>query len=177
MDTIVEQLVIKKRKAADIAKIILTILMAILLPLICILLAYKVQAYFIYISFFVFLICIYLAWYIITSQYVEFEYAITNNNITVDKIIAKRKRKKLLDLDIRQFENLCKITDSKVANKKFTKYTIAAQDIDSNETYVATYHSEAYGNCALFFTPSDKVLEAMRPYLKREIMMDLFYKK
>lgn len=177
MDIFIEQLVKKKRKMIDIAKTVLYVLLPIIVPSICVLLAYVTSPYFIYIGLFCMIALIYIAWYLITCQAVEFEYCVTNSNITIDRIVAKRKRKKLVDMEIRSFDLLCKASDKRITNKKFAKMIIAASDIDSDSTYAATYNSEAYGSCVLFFTPDERTLTAMRPYLKREIVMELFLNK
>lgn len=177
MDSFVEQLVKKKRKGTDRAKTVMIILLTILVPVGCGALAYVITAYLIYVAFFLLLVMIYVCWYYITSQSLEYEYAVTNNNITVDKIIAKRRRKRVLSIDISEFNAFGKISDESFANKKFAKYYLAAEDIDDENTYAAVFTSTARGTCVLLFTPNDKVIEAMRPYFSREIAKKLYLEK
>lgn len=103
MDVFVEYLVKKKRTVRDNLITVSILLCVVLLPLACCALAQLTGIYYlIMVGFFVLIAAIYGAWYLITSQNVEFEYSITNNNITVDKVIAKRKRKRILSMDIKK---------------------------------------------------------------------------
>ena len=47
---------------------------------------------------------LYGAYFLITNQSVEYEYAVTNDEMDVDKIIAKRKRVHLITVSTKTFE-------------------------------------------------------------------------
>jgi len=177
MDAFIEQLVKKKRTPADTAKTILIIIMTGLIPVFLGSIAFYADfAYFIYIAFFALLILIYTAWYLISSQYIEYEYAVTNSNLTVDKVIAKRRRKKILSIEIRELENLAKLNSEvfQDKNKKCIKYYTAARDVNDSDTYCAFFNSAVLGGmCTLIFSPDSKIINAMRPYLKRDILKNL----
>lgn len=48
--------------------------------------------------------CVYGAWWLITSMDVEFEYIVTNGEIDIDRIVHRRKRKRLFSGRAKDFE-------------------------------------------------------------------------
>lgn len=175
MDSLVEQVVKRKKSARYYLNIVLILFAMLAIPSIFILIAeiFKL-AYFIYIALFVFFFCIYGAWYFISSLNIEYEYAILGSTFRVDRIIAKRKRKKVLKMDVKEFEELFKYDDKKMDKYHFTKvYSVGESDFSENN-YVARFNSEAKGKCAIIFTPKEKLLNAMRPYLDRESVKNIF---
>lgn len=178
MEVFIEQLVKRKTTAKSIAIIVTVLLLLILIPAICVVLAFNFIPYFLYIGFFILLLGIYVAWYFITSQRVEYEYSVIGNEIGISKIVSKRKRKKIVSLEIKDFDMLCKISDKRLCNKRFTKKYVAAADMgDEENTYAGLFNNAALGHCVLFFTPQDKIMQAMKPYLKKEIVLELFYNR
>lgn len=176
MDVFIEQLVKRKANARSISVIIGVVLMLVLLPVICFYLAFNFMAYFLYIGIFIIMFGIYLAWYFITSQRVEYEYSVAGGTLSVAKIIAKRKRKKIVNVEVKDFDLLCKASDSRLNGRRFVKHYSAAGDVkDEENTYCATFNSPAFGSCVLFFTPNEKILQAMKSHLKKDIVLELFY--
>ena len=178
MDIFVEQLVKKEKTVRDRLITVCIVLCVVLLPLACVALAYITSIYyFIMVAFFVLIAAVYGAWYFITAQNVEYEYSVTNSNITVDKVIAKRKRKRIVSFDIKKIEEMGKFDDKDYEKRKYDKLMFAAASDFGEDGYAAVFFIEKYGNCLLLFSPNEKVLEAMRPYLKRDIAVNLFIKK
>lgn len=177
MDIFVEQLVKKQRTTRDNLITILIIAAVFIIPLGFFALGAIVNFYFGFIAFASLIACIYGAWYLISSQNLEYEYSITNNNLTIDKVIAKRKRKKLTSVDVKSIERLEKFKGSDLDNKPFDKVFNAQGVENSDDVYAATYYTEKFGKCILLFSPEDKILNAMKPFLKKDIVLKLFYKR
>ena len=102
MDTFTEELVVKKNTSKDIAKLVIYLLAIFTVPLIFILLGITVNGYFIIVALCAAFFAVYGSYYLVTGLYKEFEYAVTNSNITVDKVIAKRNRKRVISVDIKR---------------------------------------------------------------------------
>lgn len=178
MDVFFEQVVKRKRTAKSVAIIIATIAVLILVPVTCCLLAVLgiVIPYMIYVGLFLFLIGIYVAWYIITSQRVEYEYSVFSGTLDVAKIISKRKRKRVCKVEIKDIELFCKADDDRLNQRRCAKHFTAAADLaDAENTYCAVYNNPAYGRTILEFTPNEKIREAMKPHLKKDIVLEMFY--
>ncbi|MCH5299875.1 MAG: hypothetical protein J1E56_01035 [Ruminococcus sp.] len=178
MDVFIEQVIKRKRNVKSIAIIVLVLSLLILAPVICCLLAFVITPYFVYIGLFVFIIGIYLAWYFITGQRIEYEYSVASGTLDISKIISKRKRKRVTKIEIADIDLFCKITDKRINERKYQKQFMAAADPNDKEnTYCVVYHSTAYGRTILTFTPNEKIREGMKPYLKKEIMLEMFYNR
>lgn len=179
-DIFIEQLVARKRRIKDTVMFIAVILAVILIPVtfVALVMSRLILAYFLYIAFFLFVFGIWGIWYVRSHQNVEFEYQMVQDTIVVSKIIAKRKRKEIIKADVRQFDILTKSSDKELDKLKFSKVYEACTDIkDGENTYYAVYQHPAYGRCALIFTPNERILNSMKPYLKKDIVLKLFYKR
>ena len=171
----VEQIVAKERGVKYYLNVTLIILAALAIPGILIALAYIINLpYLIYLALFAFLFCIYGVWFFITSLRVEYEYAFLSSVFRVDKVISKRKRRPVVKVDVKTLDDFFPYSDEKMSAKKFAKvYHVAAREF-SPDNYVAVYHSEAKGRCAIVFTPNEKMLEAMKPYFNGNLRKQLF---
>ncbi len=179
-DIFIEQLVKKKRSLKDRVIFIAVILMVILIPVTFVVLAMKkiVVAYFIYIAFFFLIFGIWFIWFVRSHQNVEFEYQVVQDILVVSKIIAKRKRKEIMKLDVRTVDKLEKGDDPEIQKMNFVKvYDAAEHSADDKNTTYAVYQHAALGRCALLFNPNERVLNGMKPYLKKDIVLKIFYNR
>ena len=172
-----EQVVKRANKPKNLIIKILSVLILIMIPIVFSMLAFAITAYMFYIGLFLFMGGIYVVWYIFTSQKVEFEYSVAGDELEVAKVISLRKRKRVCKVPIREIEQLEK-GEKSVDGKRFTKSFIVARDIDADdENYYAVFNSAAYGKCLLIFSPNQQILEGMKRYLNKDIVLKLFYNR
>lgn len=107
---------------------------------------------------------LFLAYRIATKLNLEFEYTITNEFIDIDKIVAKRKRFKVVATSCRHFEEFGKYRPGLYSDAAYAKQIIAYDPARNDVWYFVIEHKKL-GKTMVLFTPSDKVLEAMKPYL------------
>lgn len=179
-DIFIEQLVNKKRTMKDRIIFIAVILMVILIPVTFAALALKqvIMGYFFWIAFFMFCFGVWFIWFVRSHQNVEFEYQVVQDILVVSKIIAKRKRKEIMKLDVRTIDKLEKGDDPEIRKMNFVRvYDAAEQSSDDKNTTYAVYQHAALGKCALLFNPNERVLNGMKPYLKKEIVLKVFYNR
>lgn len=176
MDNLIEQVVPKARDAGYRIRIVLIILLAIGIPAALVVAAELTKtAYLAIIAMFLLLFCIYGAWYFITSLNVEYEYSFLSSTLRVDRIIAKRKRKPIVKVDVKKFDDFFPYTDSEMSKHKFNKVYHASAKEFSEENYVACYHDEAKGKCAILFTPNEELIEGMKPFFGNELRKKLYF--
>ena len=172
-----EQVVKRANKPKNMIIKLVSVLILIMIPIVFSMLAFAVTAYMFYIGLFLFMGGIYVVWYIITSQRVEFEYSVAGDELEISKVISLRKRKRVCKVPIREIEQLEK-GEKSVDGMRFTKSFIAARDIDADdENYYAVFNSAAYGKCLLVFSPNEQILEGMKRYLNKDIVLKLFYNR
>lgn len=177
MDKMVEQVVKRKKGSKDFFKKVLTIAVILLLLLTCYVLGMLVNFYFLTIALFILIGSTYVVWYIFTSLNVEYEYSIVGGTINIAKIIAKRKRKRVLNFEASKIEDM-KEYHGEDFDARIYGHVFDFRGADSTDAaYVATVSTDKYGRTAFIFNPSKDFLEAMKPHLQRQIVVNLFYKR
>ena len=107
MDVFVEQLVKKPANGKTLALKILIIFGVIIVSAFCLYLTLLG----IILALLLIFAAIYGGYYLITGLNAEYEYIITNGEIDIDKIIAQRKRKRLITAKHSKFEAFGKLAD------------------------------------------------------------------
>ncbi|MCL2698172.1 MAG: hypothetical protein FWE74_08845 [Oscillospiraceae bacterium] len=101
---------------------------------------------------------IWVAWLLFQGTFVEYEYIVTNSELDVDKIIARKRRKRLITIKIDKAEEWGEYSDGKGAS---SAVTVQAHDCGfKNLWYIVTMHDK-YGRTTVYFSPNMKVLEMM----------------
>lgn len=115
-DVFIEKLVSPKSTAVEIILKIMIILTTIVIVLLVNALALFLAYEFVFFSTVISAGLVYLAYRIIISIRSEFEYSITNDELTVERIIAKRKRKIVFGGSCKDFTTICPIDDPDYLN-------------------------------------------------------------
>lgn len=106
---------------------------------------------------------IYGVYILITHFNVEYEYILTNGDLDVDKIVAKRKRKRMLSFSTKEFEivapyksgqNYANVLDLGTRNYENAYYAVFSKDGQRK---------------TLIFNPPQKMIEAMKTYSPRTV--------
>lgn len=105
---------------------------------------------------------------------VEYEYSFVNGELTIDKISAKSKRKHLVDINVKSFEKMGVYDPEKVENLKVN--TVRDYSVDRYEegTIYAYYKDNTSGNTLLIFTPNEKLIGSMKPYVNAMVFREAF---
>ncbi len=176
MDSFNEQLVVRKNNSKHILKLAAIMLLIFTVPVILLLLGLAGigTRYFVVVAAVAFCFAVYGSYYLVTGLYVEYEYAVTNSNITIDKITAKRSRKRVISVDIKKFNTLRRLKDSDAEGKSYKKFFKASVTETGDDVYAAEMHLEKFnGDCLLLFSPDEKTLNAMKPYLRTNVKAEL----
>ena len=169
MDFFNEWIVKKKKTAQDIMSTIIIFLTALLL-LYLVLIQFSAGKLIFLVPVEIALI-IYVAYLLWSSLNVEYEYSVTNGDLDIDKIVAKKRRKKLVRVKIRDFEYFAPLDDKhiKVAEDPSVNRVIdASSDLDSPNVYFAIYFNNSEKVC-LLFEPTDKMIENFADYIPRAL--------
>ena len=113
----------------------------------------------------------YGAYWLMTTQNVEFEYCVTNGDIDVDKIIARRKRVRLVSVAGRKVRALAPYDPAKPLGK-FQRTVMVAPSLNEEGLWYFTYHSKKNGDTLVIFMPDDRVLGAFYDGLPKLTQMD-----
>lgn len=170
MDILCEQIVHKKQESRDVLYKLLIITGVIGIPAICILVGLITNIhYFFVVAFFLLLLCIYGAWYFWTSLKVDYEYSVFSDILTISKIIANRKRKNLVKLEIRTVDLIEKYNSDIHDNCIYEKVYTACKE-RYHDNYAVFFPTKDHkGKCMLIFSPNEKLLSEMKRYLRGDL--------
>lgn len=168
MDSFVEQLIARRKTAADFALLFVITLGAVLS-------LFFVVRFLFWMTALCFLLIVgigWLAWYAITSMNVEYEYTVTNGDIDIDQIIGKRKRKRLVSVPHTRIESLFPYSETALSGKQFDRTVMVATHKDAI-TWCFTYHSKKSGHTVVLFEPNERVFTALYRALPRLLQMEV----
>lgn len=172
MDVFVEQIIRRRHGVKDIllyVAVVLGVLALLALPV------FVAQL----IPFWIFLAAgaCFGAYYLIGSRGWEFEYSITNGDFTCDKIIQRRRRKRQFSLDLKDVEEVGRFSQGKLQGRAFDNmFFVGVTEQGSQDDWYLTGHFANYGAALVVFSPEKRVLDAMKPALKRTVANDAFHR-
>ena len=117
----------------------------------------------------------YLVFIGIQSTNVEYEYSVTNGELDIDKIIARRRRKRVTSVHARAFEYFAPITtehQSAYNSEGITKKVDAFSTLQSDNVYFAIYHKNN-DKIRITFEPTEKMIQDFSRFVPRSV----FYRK
>lgn len=168
MDIFAEQLV---NKASDGKTVALKILIGMLAGLIA-----AASVFFTLIGLPIVLLlgmgAVYGGYYLISGFDCEYEYIVTNGDVDVDKIIAKRTRKRLITAKASLFERFGKLEDAPEISEKATIVKVDGICEQDTELYYADFTHQTIGETRLIFSPTEKLLESIVPFLPRNTRVE-----
>lgn len=161
MDNFSEQLVARKRTGADIAKIVLTLLGCSVVGLAAI--------FFGLITGFLVLVLIGMAiigvgMWLSAGFNVEYEYIVTNNEMDIDKILGKRKRKRMITVDLSRataFEPYPGTQDAEA------DVIVHASTGTEEDAYFLVCEHRDYGKVKIIFNPNERTRDSITQELPR----------
>lgn len=155
MDCVCEQLVTKKRTGGDVLKVIGLILAAAVVSMLCVL----GMGYLSPILIFGVPGSIALCVWLVKNVNSEYEYIITNNQMDVDKIIGKSRRKRMITIDLSKAQDF---TENELPdNGNRARTTVHAASGNENDVaYLYAEHGD-YGTVMLVFSPNEKIKKAI----------------
>lgn len=155
MDNFHECLVVKKPSGADTAKKVGIVLLALLLSAAAMIFLMVIFP----LNIFAVIGIFYAAYYLSGNFSVEYEYIITNDEMDIDKIIGKRKRKRLITAPIGKLERFGKIEDAPALPNGFT--TVMAADGTDTADFFCDFNHQSFGNVRIIFTPDEQTVSSI----------------
>lgn len=97
----------------------------------------------------------YLAYLLLGGTFVEYEYIVTNNDLDIDKITGKRKRKRLITVKLNTVRNWGEYSGRENVN---ANATVMASDASGYGTWYIEAEHEKHGTIMLIFTPTEETV-------------------
>ena len=163
MDNYCEQIVEKKKTGADIAKMVLVSLALILGASACMFASIFFGLTFLVI-FAVGLLA--LGVWLVSGMNVEYEYIVTNNEMDIDKIVGRRKRKRMITVELDKANDFGSYPPHEEIDADTTVH--ATTGLEKNAHYLLVQHND-YGNVKVIFNPNEKLREAIAQELPKAL--------
>ena len=168
-DVFVEYMVKKRMSAKDIALSIFLVVVALSLFVFCVFFAPMFLGEFAFLGAIVGVAVIYLAYYLVSSMNIEYEFIVTNGEIDVDKIIARKKRQRLVTANARVFEAFGDYNPLDHVDKTYTSRVFACVSEYAPAKFAVFTHV-SLGKTLLVFTPDDRTVEALKKFIPLKAM-------
>ncbi len=170
MDTFMEKIVRKKKNIKDhlitAAIIIVALVLSLVVMNVPILASGGMSLFFI-------AGIIYLAYLLLTTRNVEYEYAVTNGDLDIDKIIAQRKRVRVFSASCKTFEVVARLKSEHFTPqyKGFKKQIDCASSKEGDDVWfiALNYKNE---QTVVYFEPTEKMLQSFRTFIPRKVFID-----
>jgi hypothetical protein len=167
MDTFMEKIVTKKKGPADYLLTFVLLVAAVFLIMLCFSIQILQQ---LGLSLLLAAGIIYLVYRIIISRNVEYEYIVTNGDLDIDKITARRKRKRIFSASCKEFEVLAKVSSNSFSQsvQSIKNKINAASNINSPDAYFATLNYKGE-KTVVIFEPDERMLNNFKIYIPRKM--------
>ncbi len=117
--------------------------------------------------------CVYGTYYLASAEDLEYEYSLVNNEIDVDKIVNRKKRKRLTTANLRNLDSF-----GTVKNPDFARYLrdagvkklYACRDKNADDVFFLVY-SENTVKKMLIFSPSEKIIDIIVKYNPKKVLI------
>ena len=98
---------------------------------------------------------IWLLVWMLQGASVEYEYIVTNDDLDIDKIIGKRKRKRMVTISLRSVQEIAAYTGEKEINSDIV---VMAHDETGIDMYYLTADTKKHGKLTIIFNPDNHTL-------------------
>lgn len=166
LDTFVEQIIVRKKTKTQVAYAML------IMALTSILIVFS----FLFLGALALILMLplgYGMWWLLTGMNIEYEYSITNGDIDIDRIIARRKRERVVSVSLQRVESAGQYVPEKFNGRQFDRVVMAAPSEKEEGLYYFNYRSKKRGHSLVVFQPDERIMEAFEAGLPRLVQKDL----
>ncbi len=165
MDTFVEQIVVRKKTPAQIlCAVLLMALASVLIVVLFLLLGQFMLILLFPIG--------YGLWRLLSGMNIEYEYCITNGDVDIDRIVARRKRQRVVSVSLAKLESAGRYRAEEWQGRQLDRTVIAAPSTKEDGLYCFSYRSKKKGYTLVIFQPDERVAAAFEHSLPRLLQKD-----
>ena len=165
-DTFYEQIVIRRKTASEKAVMSVTVALGVI-GIIFLLYSAFISVGSPFSILFFLLACAfgYSIWWFISRSYVEFEYSLTNNCFDIDRIVAKRKRERLIEVDCTEFIDFGEYAEAaKALNEQTFDTVVRACNQQGESVYYFVVKQKKFGNTLVLIQPNTQRKDALNEF-------------
>jgi hypothetical protein len=108
-------------------------------------------------------------YYLSSTRNIEYEFILTNDELDIDKIISRRKRKRIFSSSCKNFDVLARISSEKYTQeiKNMKKRIEAVSSINSPNVFFATLNYKGE-KTVVFFEPDERMMKLFKTYIPKK---------
>jgi len=166
----VEKIVKRKMRSSDIVLIILMILSGLSLTLVLFLLPLMLEPQLFIVSIIATPVIIYLLYRMISGISKEYEYSFTNDLLTVDRIVAKKRRKTLFTGSCKDFTFAAPMVDDdfdRYVGEKCLHLDVRSGSFSDDDWFIMT--KSGGSTMMILIELDDRMVQVMRRYNPRAV--------
>ena len=110
--------------------------------------------------------------FFISRRSVEFEYSLTNDVFDIDKIIAKRTRKRLISTSCKNFDDFGRYHPEEHTQKRYEKKYFACDSLKAKNLWYFVAKGSNEGNSLVVFNGSERLLEGIKEQIPRHMYQE-----
>lgn len=172
MDVFVEYIVKKEKGFKEYATIFLIILAVLTMFFVCIPLIVGLIGNIMLLTSALYVGTLYLAYFAFIYQNVEYEYILTDSFIDIDTILGRRKRKRLLTVDCKDFEVLAPANSGGyIKEYHYSRVLDYSSYRENPRNYFAIFEQEGETVC-LIFEPNETMLKNIKKFIPSKVTLD-----
>ncbi len=112
-------------------------------------------------------------WWLLSGMNIEYEYCITNGDIDIDRIVARRKRERVVSVSLKKLDSAGRYEPEKWQGRQVDRTVFAAVSEKEEGLYYFSYRSKKRGYTLVVFQPNERVMEAFVKALPRLLQMEM----
>ena len=112
---------------------------------------------------------VYLSYYVISGFNIEYEYIATNTDIDIDKIVNRRKRKRIISLRLSEIDTLAPIENDRNNSGETKVINAARSKNDPDAYYIIT--SKNGQKTKIIFNPNEKMIENAKKFYPERVII------
>lgn len=113
---------------------------------------------------------VWLGVYLMQGLNVEYEYIVTNDDLDIDKISGKRKRKRLISVDLKSVDEFYPYLND---TELHTDVTVLAEDGTGYDMWYIYIETESSGKVAIIFNPDERtrknIIGGLNPMVRAKV--------
>ncbi len=113
---------------------------------------------------------------LLCTRLLEYEYSLTNGFISVDKILNRQNRKRMVAFECDTCEDIGVYSENeeRLKNRSFDARVFATQYSNRQGSWYMVVHSKKLGKTLVVFDPDEDLQEAIKKFIPRPLKFEKF---
>ncbi len=169
MDNFTELLIYREQTGFNrVFQLVSWILVGLVTVVLTVILA-NINAFLIPFILVVLFVLIYVNINILNQMYIEFEYSLVNNYIDIDKIVAAKKRERMLSIKLNNITEIGRYDKTPIDRDRYNHTITPVSSLESDGLWYFIAEDDQGQSHFVLFEPDNRVLSHMKKFISRKV--------